>query len=176
MTDGEKLIVLMLTDISKRLKGEPDIDPDFVAQTIYANQLWGFDWELTGIPFDREGEDPPVVKETADILEMFSLTMFHFKELPQSEQEQVRTELGYSAHGLDEFPGFDGNNDEHIGVARYLVEHLKRFKDLPGATNNSHTQTSLPRYRKMLSVYLPMRDRLGSGRLTSKQIIEIFSA
>ena len=117
-----------------------------------------------------------MVEETVDVLEMFSLTMFHFQQLPASEQEQVRAELGYSAHGLDKFPGFDGNNDDHYGVASYLVQHLKRFKDLPGAMNNSHTQTSLPRYRKMLSVYLPMRDRLGSGRLTSKQIIEIFSA
>ncbi|MCP3472400.1 YfbU family protein [Bradyrhizobium sp. CCGUVB1N3] len=174
MTDGEKLIVLMLADISKRLGGQPDIDPDFVEQTIYANQLWGFDWQFTGIPFERSDETPRVVEETVDILEMFSLAMFHFQELP--ELEQVRTELGYSAHDLDKFPGFDGNNDAHYGVAAYLVKHLRRFKDLPGATNNSHTQTSLPRYRKMLSVYLPMRDRLGSGRLTSKQIIEIFSA
>jgi hypothetical protein len=111
-----------------------------------------------------------VVKETVDILEMFSLTMFHFRELPDTEQEQVRTELGYAAHGLDKSPGFDRNNDDHFGVASYLVQHLRRFKDLPGATNNSHTQTSLPRYRKMLSVYLPMRGRLGSGRLTSKEV------
>jgi uncharacterized protein len=56
----------------------------------------------------------------------------------------------------------------------YLVEHLKRFKDLPGATNNSHTQSSLPGYRKMLQVYLPMRDKLGSGKLSKDDIIAIF--
>ncbi|MCK1618925.1 YfbU family protein [Bradyrhizobium sp. 159] len=147
-----------------------------VAQTIYANQLWGFDWQFSGIPFERTDETPPVVQETVDILEMFSLTMFHFQQLPEAEQKQVRTELGYSAHGLDKFPGFDGNHDDHYRVASYLIKHLKRFKDLPGATNNSHTQTSLPRYRKMLSIYLPIRDRLDSGRLAPKQIIEIFSA
>ncbi|WP_050999679.1 hypothetical protein [Bradyrhizobium elkanii] len=66
MTDGEKLIVLMLADISKRLQGEPEVDPDFVEQTIYADQLWGFDWHFSGIPFERSEEPNPVVKETLE--------------------------------------------------------------------------------------------------------------
>lgn len=34
MSDGEKLIILMLTDISKRLGGEPDIDPNRCADDL----------------------------------------------------------------------------------------------------------------------------------------------
>jgi uncharacterized protein len=173
ITDGEKLIILLLTDISKRLKDDPQIDPNFIEQTIYSNQLWGFEWEFSGIPFERS-DTPPLVSETVDILEMFSLTMHHFGKLAPEQQQEIRDGLGYASHGLDNFPGFDGNNDPHFGIARYLVEDLKRFKDLPGATNNSHTQTSLPRYRKMLQTYLPMRDKLGFGKFTKEDVIAIF--
>ncbi|MGY4403789.1 YfbU family protein [Bradyrhizobium sp. USDA 3315] len=174
MTDGEKLIVLMLADISKRLQGEPEVDPDFVAQTIYADQLWGFDWHFSGIPFERSEEPNPVVKETVSILEMFSSTMYQFQQLENSERQRVCDDVGFAAHGLDIFPGFDGNHDPHYGVANYLVKDLHRFKDVPGATNNSHTQTSLPQYCKMLLVYLPMRTKLGTGRFSKEDIIAIF--
>ncbi|MGY3134165.1 hypothetical protein ACVWZM_004847 [Bradyrhizobium sp. USDA 4501] len=175
MTDGEKLIALMLADISKRLQGKPEVDPDFVAHTIYADQLWGFDWQFSGIPFERSEKPNPVVTETVEILEMFSSTMYQFQRLDQSERKQVRDDLGYTAHGLDIFPGFDSNHDPHYGVANYLVQDLHRFKDVPGASNNSHTQTSLPRYRKMLKAYLPMRTKLSAGRFSKEDIIAIFN-
>ncbi|MCP1758816.1 MULTISPECIES: hypothetical protein [Bradyrhizobium] len=41
----------MLADISKRLQGEPEVDPDFVEQTIYADQLWGQDPDIPRKPF-----------------------------------------------------------------------------------------------------------------------------
>jgi hypothetical protein len=174
LSPGEKLALLMLCDISKRLPGKSQFDADFIANTIYEDQLWGFDWEFSGIPYQRE-ETPPLVKETVDILDMFMLTIAHFKKLSTEDQQKVRSALGYAAHGLDAFPGFDGNNDPHYGIAQHLVEHLRRFKELPGATNNSHTETSLPRYQAMLDIYLPLRPKLGDGSFTADEFIRIFS-
>lgn len=173
LSDGEKLILMMLSDISKKVGAGREIDPDFVSHTLAYDQTWGFRWKFSGIPFTQQ-ENPPEVSETVDILDMFSLTIQHFKRLPDAEQASIKKELGYAAGGLEQFPGFDGNHDEHYGVAQYLVEHLDRFTSLPGATSNSHSQSSLPRYREMLKIFLPMRSKLGEGDLTADDIISIF--
>lgn len=175
LSDGEKLILLMLADISRKVGAGREVDPDFVSHTLFYDQTWGFNWKFTGIPFEK-GEDPPEVTETVDILDMFDLTISQFERLPAGEQEEVKKELGYAAGGLEQFPGFDANNDAHYGVAQYLVEHLDRFKGLKGATNNSHSQSSLPRYRAMLQTYLPLRPKLGLGaeKFTAEDIISIF--
>lgn len=78
--------------------------------------------------------------------------------------------------GLEKFPGFDANNDDHYGVAQYLVDHLRRFTDLPGAKSNSHNPGSLPRYRAMYRIYEPLRPKLGDGTFTPDEFITIFSA
>jgi hypothetical protein len=175
LTDGEKLILVMLSDISKRLEGQPEIDPNFVTETIYSDQLWGFRWKFSGIPFEKV-ESPPLVKETVDILDMFMLSISHFQRKSAKDQTKIKEALGYAAHGLEAFPGFDGNNDDHYGVAQYLVEHLDRFTNLPGATNNSHTQSSLPRYRAMLRIYLPLRPKLGDDTFSIEDFISVFAA
>ncbi|WP_316196969.1 YfbU family protein [Bradyrhizobium sp. SZCCHNS3053] len=172
LSDGEKIILIMLADLHKHLKVEGEIDPDFVSETIYGDKLWGFHWKFSGLPLSEEAE-PQEVSETVDILEMYSLIGAHFRDLPAPEQERVLKETNITDMT---FPGFDGNNDPHKGVARYLVKQLERFTDLKGATNNSHSRGSLPRYLRMLAIYLPMRDELGSGRLTADQIIKIFTA
>ena len=175
LSPGEKLSLLMLCDISKRVGGQPGIDPNFIEQTIYADQLWGLDWEFTGIPYERE-QTPKAVSETVDILDMFSLSTAHFKGLTSPDQKKVRESLGHSARFLDSFPGFDANHDPHFGIAQYLVQHLKKFKDLPGATNNSHSQSSLPHYRVMLQAYRPLRAKLADRAFTAEELIGIFKA
>jgi uncharacterized protein len=71
LSDGEKLILMMLADLYKRLKIKGDFDPDFITNTISHDYLWGFNWEYTGIPFEKE-QAPPEVAETVDILDMWS--------------------------------------------------------------------------------------------------------
>ncbi|MGI9361688.1 MAG: hypothetical protein ACR2O7_09005 [Parasphingorhabdus sp.] len=48
------------------------------------------------------------------------------------------------------FDGFDANNDDHYGVARTMIEELGEFSNSRQGVNvNSHSQSSLPRYRSM---------------------------
>jgi hypothetical protein len=73
-----------------------------------------------------------------------------FQHLQRSEQSNDGTVA------ITVFDGFDGNNDDHKGVAFVLVEKLGRFGDLIGATNNSHSLASLRTYKQMLDRYQPM--------------------
>lgn len=70
----------------------------------------------------------------------------------------------------------DGNNEnEYLNVSRFLIEHLDRFSDFKGRDLNSH-MPSIDAYRRMYTVFEPIRGPLGSGNLAADQIIEILKA
>ena len=53
------------------------------------------------------------------------------------------------------FDGFDGNNDRHYGLASFLVQDMGRFEEFKGRPLNSHSQSSMPKYRNMLPANPP---------------------
>ncbi|MGK7056889.1 YfbU family protein [Bradyrhizobium sp. 1050_B9_N1_2] len=170
LSDGEKLILLMLADMYKAMKVKGEFDPEFISRTIFDNQLWGFNWRFTGIPFER-GDDPPAVTETANILDMWWFIQAAHQKLSAADKERLKKE----AHPFGEdmqFPGFDANNEEHYGIARYLVEDLKRFTSVATRDFNSHMQ-SVPGYLRMYRVFEPMRATLHNRSLSADELIAI---
>ena len=69
ISDGEKLIILMLSELYEKLGVDGEIEPDFIKSAIFSDQLWGIKWKYSGIPFE-ESEDRQIVKEVVDILDM----------------------------------------------------------------------------------------------------------
>jgi uncharacterized protein len=174
LSAGEKLILLMLCEISERSKGDREIDTNFVRETIQSDHLWAFDWEYTGLHYEREPM-PPSAQETIDILEMFSVTLHQFKQRhSEADQGEIKAAVGSNAHLLEEFPGFNVC-DEHYGLAKHIVERLNRFSNLRGLMSHSHPPMSLLQYRRMLRVYLPIRKNIWET-LSKQQLIDIFSA
>ena len=74
------------------------------------------------------------------------------------------------------FIGFDGNHEDHFGIARYFVEDLKRWGRFKGRDLNSHT-SSVDGYRRILRVFEPMRSALGDrSPLNADEIARIMNA
>ena len=76
LSDGEKLILLILADMYKHLEIEGNFDPDFIATTIHDDHLWGFKWKYTGIPFEKRparGERDRRLGELEPKLEQFAM-------------------------------------------------------------------------------------------------------
>lgn len=172
LSDGEKLILVMLSDLHKHLEIRGEVNPDLVKASINRNQLWGLRWEYEGLlnpPINTK--NPPAVDETAEILQMFTWIKHSFSKLTQAEQHSVNQAVGSNAN-LG-FPGFDGNNDEHYHIANYMIEDLGRFDEYVGANLNSHSIGSLPKYRRMLPVY--MRVRRGDP-MNAQELIDILNA
>ena len=142
LTNVERLNILFL----QSLHADPDqcaMDCEKVTSWIIRGHEWALSWEYDY--FDREAHPlDGVVDETSRIFSMF-------RHIQQS----------VSAAGIDDdeinktliFEGFDGNNDDHFGVARTLVRELGRFTDVTNAIENSHSAGSLLRYRRMLKTY-----------------------
>jgi uncharacterized protein YfbU (UPF0304 family) len=174
LSDGEKLILVMLSEIYKHLKIEGEINSELVLASIFNDKAWGLKWEYGGI-FNNPEDNPPAVQETCDILDMYRLLAFSFDELSDEDKARVKSESS-PFDDYVKFQGFDGNHDPHHGVVGYLVRDLKRYDELQGHNVNSHTQSTLPKYRKMLKVFEPMRDPYPRDGLTANQLIQILKA
>ena len=60
-------------------------------------------------------------------------------------------------------------------IAEFLINELNRFSSFKGRDLNSHSER-LDIYRRMLAVFLPMRQKLMGGELTGAQITAIMKA
>jgi len=152
LSDGERLILVMLAELYQHHKIKGEIDPELVLSSIFKDKTWGLKWEYGSIFRDSEGGNPPAVQETCDILDMFRILTPSYEKL--SDEDKARVQREAAPFGDDyKFQGFDGNNDEHYGIAGYLVEDLERYGELNKHNLNSHSSTTLPTYRRMLAQF-----------------------
>ena len=105
ITDGEKLILLMLSDLYDTLEIDGEIEPDFIRSAIFNNKTWSIPWKYSGIPFEDQ-ETPEIVKEVLDILDMWSFIEYSYAELNDNDKEYVEKEA--APFGKEpKFRGFD---------------------------------------------------------------------
>ena len=166
LSDGEKLIVLMLSELYEKLDVKGEIEPDFIKSAIFSDQLWGVKWKYSGIPFE-ESDDPEIVKEVVDILDMWSFIEHAYSKLNEEEKAKLESDVPY--FGKDpKFIGFDGNNEtEYMGTAMFLVNELERFQEF-----NSHCP-SIDGHKRMLSAFEPIRQTLSYEPLNLAQLTTI---
>lgn len=167
---GEKLILKMQCEIYKHLKIKGEIDPAFVEEVLHSGHTWGLHWKYSGL-FET-GENPQIVKEVLDVLEMWSILEGSYAKLSAEEKQFVKENAAPFGEHV-KFRGFDGNNEyEHISVADFLINHLDRFVEFKGRDLNSHAP-SIGIYKRMYSVY----DGIKTYRLlTAEQITDILKA
>lgn len=174
LSDGEKLLALMLGNLIKQLKLKSEIDPTFVEDVIYGGHYWALGWKYTGL-FHGHQDSPSVVTQVVNVLDMWSFLEEGFNALSKKDKERVASEAGpFGTHV--QFRGFDGNGEsEYIGVARVLIKQLDRFSEFDGRDLNSH-MPSLDMHRRMLSVFEPLRMNLIGRKLNAGEIIQILKA
>lgn len=171
ITDGEKLIILMLSELYDKLEIDGEVDPDFIRSAIYSDNLWGIPWKFSGIPFEDQ-KDPDIVAEVIDILDMWSFIERGYENL--SPEEKAHVEVAAAPFGKDpKFIGFDGNQESsYMGTAYFIIDDLERFEEFKGRDLNSHGP-SIDSYKRMLSIFIPIRKNLINSPLSSEKLINI---
>lgn len=146
LNDSERLIVFMLAEIMEAMKLDDEIDPTLIKSLAASSDDWAIKHKYSGL-FPSESRSDDVVRETIDLLWMWGIVEHGITNLQGTEATQAKKWHSTS------FTGFDGNNDEHYGVAVTLIEKLDEFGDFKGRGLNSHTQSTLPRYRQMYAKF-----------------------
>lgn len=176
LSDGEKLIALMLCDVIKKLDIESETDINLVEKVIFGGHYWALGWEMPGI-FHGHADKQSRVRFVVDVLDMWSFLEEAIEELDDEARERVATEAApFGKHA--KFPGFDGNNEaEHLSIARFLVNDLERFTRFREGHGdlNSHCPT-LEGYGRMYRVFEPIRATLIGRRMSANEVISVLNA
>lgn len=172
ITDGEKLILLMLTEIYQKLGIDGEIDPEFVQSALFSDNLWGIPWRYSGIPFD-DTATPPVVNEVVDILDMWMFIERSYEDLTDGVKARIESDAPFG--GDSKFRGFDGNNKSgYVGVARFLIKDLSRFSDFGDRDLDAHMPT-IETHKRMLTVFRPIRAGLLGRLMTADELIDVLN-
>lgn len=171
ITDGEKLIILMLSELYEKLEVDGEIEPDFIKSAIFSNNTWSIPWKYAGIPFEEQ-HTPELVKEVLNILDMWSFIERSYDELTDDEKAFIEAEA--PPFGKDpKFRGFDGNNEaEYMGAASFIVNELDRFTEFKERYFNSHCPM-IETYNRMLSVYEPIIKIQHYQTLSAESLVSI---
>jgi uncharacterized protein YfbU (UPF0304 family) len=172
LTEGERLITLMLCDLFKRIEVKSDIDPDFVSDAIHRGHLWALNWQYPGI-FHGDDTDEPVVRETGDILTMWSVLEDAYGRLNETGRDRFKEAVAPWPNEVL-FRGFDGNGEcRHMSVASFMINKMDRFAEFKGRDLNAHMPT-LDMHRRMLAVFnLLYPCGVGYGCLTFENLVTI---
>lgn len=174
-TDGEKLLFMILRDMSKQLnlkRGETDLD--LMASVIYGGHYWAPRWAMTGLFHDHQDKESDV-QFVVDVLDMWSFMEYGYSKLTEEEKGQIATDVGPLGK-IVKFSGFDGNNEsELMSIAKFFVDDMGRFSEFKGRDMNAHVPLA-GAYRKMLTVFSSMRDSLVGASLSASQITKVLQA
>ncbi len=177
LTNPEKLILIMLSEIYEKLDidGYSGVDPKFVKSAIFSGNTWGLEWEYTGIFSDQTEPTPPEVSEVVNYLDMWCFIEEAYEKLDDADRKLLEEEAAPFGKFVS-FAGFDGNNEsEYMGIARFLINDLKRFVRFEARDLNSHAP-SLGMYRRMYQIFEPIRRNLIGRRLSRNELVAILSA
>jgi uncharacterized protein YfbU (UPF0304 family) len=142
LSDGERLIVVMLAEVMEELNLNREIDPSLVKTLAYGGDEWAIRRKYSGL-FPTEAPTPDEVTETTNILWMWGIVEHSISKLTGEDAAEAATWHWTS------FGGFDANHDRHYGIAHTMISTLGEFESLKDRPLNSHSQSSLPRYRTM---------------------------
>ena len=174
ISDGEKLILMMLRDLHEHQGVSGDTDAEFIQNALLGGHYWAFRWKMHGLIHDHV-DSRRDVHEVANVLEMWHFIESGFARLSRKEKERVISKAGIRGKNVV-FLGFDGNTESNlISIAKFLVNDLDRFEGFKGRKLNSHSP-SIGTYRRMLGVFQPMLPTLIGGELAASEIISLLKA
>ncbi len=174
LSEGERLILVMLCDIYKALDLKGAVDPDALKPLILSAGSNGAAHAVNGALGNHHSRTA-VATEVSEILDMWSAIERGYKHLSVEERRMVEAEAGPLGRGV-RFSGFDVKSEiEHRGAAHHLIEVTGLFERFQGRNLDAH-MPALAGYRRMLRLYAPMRSGSGNRRLDVRQIIALANA
>jgi uncharacterized protein YfbU (UPF0304 family) len=173
LSQGEKLILLMLSEIYEHLKIKGDSNPALIREAIITGNLWGLNIGLPGVFHGHETSET-VVDQAADILEMWERLEQSFDALGPGDKKALADKPGMFG-GTVRFLGFDGNGEaEYLSAMDFYVDHLDRFQHFKGRDVNSHMPT-LATHHRMLRVFQPILRKMSNLNFTPDQIAQVMA-
>lgn len=175
LSRGERLILSVLCDVSRKVGTEGMVDPGFLQTAIQGGHSWAIEWEYPSLSHDHTNS-----RHTADfvvrVLSMWRAIEEGFDKLSQTEKQRLLQETGLA--GAPEFPGWNGEQEANLkSTARFMTDHMNLFPMFKGRSARASTKPVLARYKRMIDCLdgLPKsgsEQRLGADELARLLLVE----
>lgn len=111
LSNGEKLILLMLCEIQENLKMKGETNTALIKEAIFSGNLWGLEWGMPGV-FHGSETSEATVTEMVNILAMWQRLEESFNGLNAADKKWLaeQSDLGRDV----KFHGFDGNSQIEV--------------------------------------------------------------
>jgi uncharacterized protein len=173
LSQGEKIILTMLSEIYQKLGIQGEIDPNIVKTSIFSGHTWVLEHKYPVFIEAIEPSDSDI-NETCEILDMWQRLEASYDSLDEAGKREV--EKNAKIYGKDpRFIGFDGNSDPHFGIAHHLIEDLDLFKRFKSQGLNAQA-TVLDGYRRMLVEFRKMQSSASGRNLDASEICRMLNA
>ena len=148
LSRGERLILSVLCDVSRKVATEGMIDPSFLQTAIQGGHSWAIEWEYPSLSHDHTNS-----RHTADfvvrVLSMWRAIEEGFARLSDAEKERVLLAGGLVAP--PEFPGWNGEVEANLkSTARFMTDQMNLFPKFAGRAALDTGKPVLARYKRML--------------------------
>ena len=176
VSDGEKLVLLLLGDVYRHLQIENgDADPTFVVGAMSEGRYWALQHRYDYLLHDRI-QDKRVVDEVIDVLDMWRFIEEDHAKLSKKDKERVASEGGPFGEHVN-FRGFDHKYEgEYYATTRFVIDDMGWFSSFKGRDFYT-VGFRMDGYRRMLEMFTPIRPTLvPPGRLSASQIIDLLRA
>jgi hypothetical protein len=116
ISDGEKLILSMLTDLLAKQGVKSDLNPKLVMSALYGGHYWGLRMQYNGL-FHGHRDSDEHVNDVSNFLDMWFFIETGYDKLSPQDKERVKVEAEpFGVHV--KFRGFDGNNESDSSASR----------------------------------------------------------
>jgi uncharacterized protein YfbU (UPF0304 family) len=171
LSDGEKLIIGILEDMSESMKLPEKGLANFAVSAIVGGHYWAIPMDRSGL-FAPDRDTREELAEVFDILEMWSHLERCYATLSKADKARVKAEAEQFVERV-KFPGFDGNEEgTHFSIALFLTREMNRYANFKQRDLNSHFP-HLATYRRMVAVFKPLAENLRGDHLSVDELIRI---
>jgi uncharacterized protein YfbU (UPF0304 family) len=172
LSNGEKIVLLMLSQIHEHLKIENTRAP-LIRQAIETGNVWAIEGSFPEV-FENNEIAPDVVNVTRRVLTMWLSLEESFAELSAADKAWLRTNSDCIGDRVV-FLGFSGNYEiDYLRAALFIVDVLGQFEHFAGRDFN-YPLPLMDTYRRMLPTFEAILQKGSSLTLTAQDIAQVFA-
>ncbi|SUP45302.1 YfbU family protein [Vibrio furnissii] len=162
----QRIVVILLCDIHKRLKTPSHVDSDFILESVVSGNDWALDWECRRNYIYFEDDNEQLTHFVHDVLEMFSYI--------ETSLSKLNTDLDQYNNPALVFQGFDlASESKYVHAMAFVTQKMDRFTEFSDRSIRHVHVPTVPTYSAMLSQFIAM------GRpfpLTHRNLHELIAA
>jgi uncharacterized protein YfbU (UPF0304 family) len=170
-TTGEKLMLSILCDVSRKVGSEGMIDPEFLQSAIKGGHSWAIEWEHPSLSHRHTNS-----QHTADfvvrVLTMWRLIEDGFGALSAQAQADVQQAVGLTK--APAFPGWDSEHEANYkSTARFMTDKMDLFPMFIGRAAADSGSPTIDRYKSMLRRLAVYEGEAPVQQLTAEQLTDL---